>query len=43
MVFVQAMVDTLASSLFESPPRVYLLFGVVGIALSLARTTRKEA
>jgi hypothetical protein len=43
MVFVQAIVDTLASSLFESPPRVYLLFGVVGAALSLARVSRKEA
>jgi hypothetical protein len=43
MVFVQAIVDTLASSLFESPPRVYLLFGVVGAALSLARVVRKEA
>ena len=42
MVFVQALIDTLASSLFESPPRVYLLFGVVGVALSLARTIRKE-
>ena len=43
MVFVQAIVDTLASSLFESQPRVYLLFGVMGAALSLARTVRKEA
>jgi hypothetical protein len=38
MVFVQALVETLASSLFESPPRIYLLFGAVGIALALARS-----
>jgi len=42
MVFVQAMIDTLASSLFESPPRIYLLFGVMGIALAIARTVRIE-
>jgi O-antigen ligase len=37
MVFVQALAETVASSMFESPPRVYLLFGATGIALSLAR------
>jgi hypothetical protein len=37
MVFVQALVETLASSLFDSPPRIYLLFGAVGVTLSLAR------
>ena len=41
MVFVQALVETLASSMFESPPRVYLLFGAVGMALSLARASRR--
>jgi hypothetical protein len=43
MVFVQALIETLASSLFDSPPRIYLLFGVVGMALSLARQPRAEA
>lgn len=37
MVFLEALVETLASSMFESPPRVYLLFGAVGMALSLRR------
>ena len=37
MVFTAGLVDTLASSMFDSPPRVYLLFGAAGAALSLAR------
>jgi hypothetical protein len=37
MVFGHALVETLASSMFHSPPRVYLLFGAVGMALSLLR------
>ncbi len=37
MVFVQSLIETLASSMFDSPPRIYLLFGVVAVALSLAR------
>jgi hypothetical protein len=37
MIFVQALVETLASSLFDSPPRIYLLFGAVAVALSLSR------
>jgi len=37
MVLVQALVETLASSLFDSPPRIYLLFGAVAVALSIAR------
>ena len=41
MVFIQALVETLASSMFDSPPRMYLLFGAVGVALSLARSARK--
>lgn len=43
MVFVAALVETLASSMFDSPPRIYLLFGAVGVALSLARSTAAEA
>ncbi len=39
MVFVQALVETLASSMFDSPPRIYLLFGAVAVALSVARQT----
>ena len=42
MVFVQSLVETLASSMFDSPPRIYLLFGVVGVALSLARQRGAE-
>lgn len=36
MVFAQAMVESLASSMFHSPPRVYLLYLTVGIVLSIA-------
>jgi hypothetical protein len=43
MVFVAALVETLASSMFDSPPRIYLLFGAVGLVLSLARSTAAEA
>src|SRR4051794_14672796 len=42
IVFVAALVETLASSMFDSPPRIYLLFGAVGVALSLARLTTAE-
>lgn len=38
MVFAQALVETLASSMFQSPSRIYLLFGAVGVALALARS-----
>ena len=37
MIFVQGLVETLASSMFDSPPRIYLLFGAVAVALSIAR------
>jgi hypothetical protein len=37
MVFAQAIIETLASAMFESPQRAYLLFGTVGVALSIAR------
>jgi hypothetical protein len=43
MVFVQALVESLASSMFDSPPRIYLLFGAVGIALSLVRQRNAES
>lgn len=36
MVFAQAIVESLASSMFHSPPRVYLLYLVVGAVLSIA-------
>ena len=42
MVFVAALVETLASSMFDSPPRIYLLFGAVGVALSLVRSAAAE-
>jgi hypothetical protein len=36
MVFVQALVESLASAMFHSPPRIYLTYLVVGAVLSLA-------
>jgi hypothetical protein len=36
MVFAQALIESLASSMFHSPPRVYLLYLAVGVVLSLA-------
>jgi len=43
MVFVAGLVETLASSMFDSPPRIYLLFGAVGVALSVARGVTAHA
>jgi hypothetical protein len=40
MVFVQSLVETLASSMFDSPPRIYLLFGTVAVALAVARNSK---
>jgi hypothetical protein len=40
MAFVYAAVEALASSMYESSPRIYLLFGAFAIALALARTAR---
>jgi len=37
MVFFHALVETVFSSLFHSPPKVYLIFGAMGIALALLR------
>ena len=37
MVWLEALAETLASSMFDSPPRIYLLFGAVAVALSIAR------
>lgn len=44
MVFLHALVESLASSMFESPPRIYLLFGSAAMALALLRAagTRPE-
>lgn len=36
MVFVQALVESAANAMFHSPPRVYLLFLVVGVVMSIA-------
>jgi len=41
MVFLHALVESLASSMYESPPRAYLLFGTVGVALALLRAARR--
>ena len=40
MVFVQAFVESAANAMFHSPPRVYLLFLVIGAVLSIAWRTR---
>jgi hypothetical protein len=37
MVFVHALIETLASSMFHSPPRVYLLFVCVGMTIAMLR------
>jgi len=36
MVFAQALVESAANAMFHSPPRVYLLFLVVGAVMSMA-------
>lgn len=37
MAFIHLAVESFASSMYESPPRIYLGFGAVAIALALAR------
>ena len=37
MIFGEALVETLASSMFDSPPRIYLIFGAVGMCLAFRR------
>jgi hypothetical protein len=37
MVMIQALVETLASPMFDAPTRVYLVLGAVGMALSMTR------
>jgi len=37
MVFINALVESVASSMFESPPRIYLVFGAIAVALVLSR------
>jgi hypothetical protein len=41
MVMVQALVETLASPMFDAPTRVYLVLGAVGMALSMTRVARE--
>ena len=36
MVFAQAILESMASSMFHSPPRVYLFYLVVGAVAALA-------
>ena len=40
MAFIHLGVESFASSMYESPPRIYLAFGAVAIALALARAAR---
>lgn len=42
MVYVHAAIEALASSMYESSPRIYLLFGAFAIALALARAARSK-
>ena len=43
MVFVQALVESAANAMFHSPPRVYLLFLVIGAVMSIAWRMPEEA
>lgn len=40
MAFVHALVESSASSMYESSPRIYLAFGAFAVALALARVAR---
>ena len=42
MAFIHLAVESFASSMYESPPRIYMAFGAVAIALALARVARAE-
>jgi hypothetical protein len=42
MVFVQALVESLASSMYHSPPRVYLVYLAVGVVISIAWRRRVD-
>jgi hypothetical protein len=42
MIFVQALLESLASSMYHSPPRVYLIYLAVGVVISIA-WRRKQA
>ncbi len=43
MALVHTLVETLTSSMFDSPARIYLLFGTVAVALVLGRTRAEDA
>jgi hypothetical protein len=43
MVFAQSIVESLASSMYNSPPRVYLLYLAVGAVMSIAWRRRQAA
>ncbi|HUP83270.1 MAG TPA: hypothetical protein VM284_03670 [Candidatus Limnocylindria bacterium] len=42
MAFVHALLESVASSMYESSPRIYLLFGAFAIALALARAAQRS-
>lgn len=42
MIFSEALVETLASSMFDSPPRIYLVFGAIGMCYALRRRYLSE-
>jgi hypothetical protein len=37
MLYVNALIESVASSMYESPPRIYLVFGAIAVALVLSR------
>jgi hypothetical protein len=43
MVLVQAVIESLASPMFHSPPRAYLTYVVIGVAIALLRGPAEEA
>jgi O-Antigen ligase len=43
MVFAQALAESVASSMYHSPPRIYLLYLVVGVVISFAWRRRAAA
>jgi hypothetical protein len=42
MVFTQALVESLASAMFHSPPRIYLVYLAIGAVASMAWRSRQE-
>ena len=41
MIYLNSLAESLASLMYESPPRIYLAFGAMAIALVLARNATR--